>query len=151
MRVLSSTPRPVSDVEATALGVRQVTLEEVFAESDFVSVHTPATPATRHLVNRERLSLMKPSAVLINTARGDVVDEAALADALRARTIAAAGLDVYEREPVVTAELLALENVVLLPHLGSATESTRTAMGMMAVENLERFFSTGKAPDEIKP
>lgn len=150
MPVLGCTPRPLPEAEAASLGVRQVSLEQVFAESDFVSLHVPATPATRHLVNRERLRLMKPTAVLINTARGDIVDEAALADALRTGTIGAAGLDVYEREPVVTAELMALENVVLLPHLGSATESTRTAMGMKAVENLERFFATGQAADEVR-
>lgn len=150
MPVLGCTPRPLPEAEAASLGVRQVSLEQVFAESDFVSLHVPATPATRHLVNRERLRLMKPTAVLINTARGDIVDEAALADALRTGMIGAAGLDVYEREPVVTAELMALENVVLLPHLGSATESTRTAMGMKAVENLERFFATGQAADEVR-
>jgi lactate dehydrogenase-like 2-hydroxyacid dehydrogenase len=151
MRVLGFTPRPLAEAEAAALGVRQVSLGEVFAESDFVSLHAPATPATRHLVNRERLGQMKPTAVLINTARGDLVDEKALAEVLRNCGIAGAGLDVYEREPEVTGALLALENVVLLPHLGSATESTRTAMGMKAVDNLLAFFREGKAPDEVKP
>jgi len=149
MRVLAFTPRPLPDADAAALGVSQVSLEKVFQESDFVSVHTPATPATRHLVSRGRLRLMKPTAVLINTARGDIVDEVALAEALRSGAIAAAGLDVYEGEPVVPAELLALENVVLLPHLGSATESTRTAMGMKAVENLVAFFAGTQVPDPV--
>jgi lactate dehydrogenase-like 2-hydroxyacid dehydrogenase len=151
MSVLACTPRPLPEALAVSRGVRQVSLEQVLGESDFVSLHVPATPATRHLVHRERLRLMKPTAVLINTARGDIVDEAALAEALRTGTIAAAGLDVYEREPAVTAELMTLENVVLLPHLGSATESTRTAMGMKAVENLVAFFREGIAGDEVKP
>ena len=151
MQVLAFTPRPLTEAEARALGVRQVPLATVFAESDFVSLHAPATPATRHLVNRERLGMMKPTAVLINTARGDLVDATALAEALRSRAIAGAGLDVYEREPEVPAALLQLENVVLLPHLGSATESTRTAMGMKAADNLVAFFREGKAPDEVKP
>ena len=149
MRVIGVTPRPLSETEAAALGVRQGSLEQVLAESDFVSLHVPATPATRHLINRERLGLMKSTAVLINTARGDVVDHVALAEALRTGTIAAAGLDVYEREPEVPAALLALENVVLLPHLGSATASTRIAMGMRAVDNLTEFFRKGPAPDEV--
>ena len=93
--------------------------------------------------------MMKPTAVLINTARGDIVDEVALVEALKSGAIAAAGLDVYEGEPVVPAELMALENVVLLPHLGSATESTRTAMGMKAVENLVAFFAGTQVPDPV--
>lgn len=108
----------------------------LLAESDVVSVHVPLTPETRHLVNAEALHRMKPTAVLVNTARGPIVDEAALAEALRAGEIFGAGLDVYEREPQVTEALLDLGNVTLLPHLGSATEETRTAMGLLAVENL---------------
>jgi lactate dehydrogenase-like 2-hydroxyacid dehydrogenase len=149
MEVLGFTPRPLAPADAASLGVRQVTLEEVFQNSDFVSLHAPATPATRHLVHRERLALMKRTAVLINTARGDLVDETALAEALRSRTIAAAGLDVYEREPDVPRSLLELENVVLLPHLGSATESTRTAMGMRAVDNLAAFFRGEQVRDGV--
>jgi lactate dehydrogenase-like 2-hydroxyacid dehydrogenase len=149
MQVLTFTPRPLTEAEALALGVRQVPLAAIFAQSDFVSVHAPATPATRHMVNRERLGTMKPTAVLIKTARGDLVDATALAEALRSRAIAGAGLDVYEGEPEVPASLLALENVVLLPHLGSATESTRTAMGMKATDNLVAFFREGKVPDEV--
>ncbi|HEV2290642.1 MAG TPA: D-glycerate dehydrogenase, partial [Gemmatimonadales bacterium] len=99
------------------LATRRVELDELMATADIVSLHVPATPATRHLIDARRLGLMKPTACLINTARGDVVDEAALAAALRGGRIAGAGLDVYEREPAVSAELLALENVVLLPHL----------------------------------
>lgn len=149
MRVLSYTPRPVPEPEARRLGVEQVSLERVLQESDFVSLHCPATPATRHLINRERLRRMQRSAFLINTARGDIVDETALVEALETGTIAGAGLDVFEREPVVDPRLLAMENVVLLPHLGSATESTRTAMGMKAVDNLEAFFGGGEVRDLV--
>ena len=109
---------------------------QLLAESDVISVHVPLTPATRHLIDAVALRRMKRTAVLVNTARGPIVDEAALADALRAGEIFAAGLDVYEREPEVPEALLDLDNVTLLPHLGSATEETRTAMGLLAVENL---------------
>ena len=109
---------------------------QLLAESDVVSVHVPLTPETRHLIDAEALRRMRPTAVLVNTSRGPIVDEAALAEALRIGEIFAAGLDVYEREPRVTEELLDLDNVTLLPHLGSATEETRTAMGLLAVENL---------------
>ena len=120
-------------------------MDDVVREADFVSLHCPATPETRHLIDARRLHLMKAGAFLINTARGDVVDEQALVEALKARTIAGAALDVYEREPAVSPELRAMENVVLLPHLGSATQETRVAMGMRAIANLEAFFS-GAAP-----
>src|SRR6185437_13499583 len=124
---------------------RRGSIEEVLRESDFVSLHCPATPDTKHLMNAERLAAMRKGAFLINTSRGDVVDEAALVQALRARTIAGAGLDVYEREPSVSRELLGMDNVVLLPHLGSATQETRVAMGNRAVDNLAAFFD-GSAP-----
>ena len=100
-------------------------------------------------MNRERLARMKPGALLINTARGDVVDEAALVEALQNKTIAGAGLDVYEKEPQVSPALLAMENVVLLPHLGSATQETRIAMGMRALENLRLFFSGAPLRDRV--
>jgi glyoxylate reductase len=109
---------------------------QLLAESDVVSVHVPLMPDTRHLIDAEALRRMKRTAVLVNTARGPIVDEAALAEGLRAGEIFAAGLDVYEREPEVPEALLDLDNVTLLPHLGSATEETRTAMGLLAVENL---------------
>jgi len=120
-------------------------VEAVLREADFVSLHTPLTDETRHLMNAERLKQMKPSAILINTARGDVVEEKALIQALKDGTIAAAGLDVYEFEPKVSEELLTLENVVLLPHLGSASRETRVAMGMRVIDNVTAFFA-GKAP-----
>jgi lactate dehydrogenase-like 2-hydroxyacid dehydrogenase len=114
-------------------------LEALLAECDIVSLHAPATPDTQHLINAERLSQMRPGSILINTARGSLVDESALATALRSGHLSAAGLDVHEREPLIAPELLALENVVLLPHLGSATVETRTAMGLRALENAVRW------------
>jgi glyoxylate reductase len=118
------------------LRVEWRSLDELLAQSDVVSVHTPLTPQTRHLFGAEAFGKMKPTAVLVNTARGPIVDETALAEALRNGQIFAAGLDVYEREPEVPEALLGLDNVTLLPHLGSATIETRTAMGLLAVENL---------------
>jgi lactate dehydrogenase-like 2-hydroxyacid dehydrogenase len=150
MRVIFHDPYPPSPQEAAALGAEPVgSLDEVFARADFVSLHCPATPETRHLVNAGRLQQMKKGAFLINTARGDVVDEAALVQALKAGTIAGAGLDVFEREPVVTEDLLAMENVVLLPHLGSATRETRIAMGMRALENLRLYFAGKPLRDKV--
>jgi lactate dehydrogenase-like 2-hydroxyacid dehydrogenase len=150
MKVIFHDPYPPSPQEAAALGAEPVgSLDEVFAKADFVSLHCPATPETRHLVNAERLRQMKPGAYLINTARGDVVDEAALVQALKAGTIKGAGLDVFEKEPVVTDELLTMENVVLLPHLGSATRETRIAMGMRALENLRLFFAGKPLRDKV--
>jgi lactate dehydrogenase-like 2-hydroxyacid dehydrogenase len=150
MRVIFADPYPPSAAEAASLGAEQRnTIEEVLAEADFVSLHCPATPETRHLMNQARLGLMKRSAYLINSARGDVVDEAALEQALKQGTIAGAGLDVFEREPQVTPALTTMENVVLLPHLGSATEETRVAMGMRAFENLQLFFSGAPLRDRV--
>jgi lactate dehydrogenase-like 2-hydroxyacid dehydrogenase len=137
-------------VAAGALGAEpRPTLEAVLAEADFVSLHCPALPETRHLMNAQRFGEMKPSAILINTARGDVVDEAALVAALARGQIAGAGLDVYEREPAVSPELLAMENVVLLPHLGSATLETREAMGRRALENITLFFAGSPLRDRV--
>ena len=150
MKILFQTPRPppgelVAQLNATACG----SVEQLLAEADFVSLHCPGGAATRHLINAERLALMKPSALLINTARGDVVDEAALAVALAERRIAGAGLDVYAAEPEVPAALRDLENVVLLPHLGSATTATRIAMGRRVLANLEAFFAGEAPPDRV--
>ena len=122
-------------------------LETLLEEADFVSLHCPAAPDTRHLIGPRMLARMKPSAFLINTARGDVVDEEALAGALRDGRIAGAGLDVYEREPRVAEALLGMENVVLLPHLGSAARETREAMGLRVLRNLEAFFAGQRPPD----
>jgi lactate dehydrogenase-like 2-hydroxyacid dehydrogenase len=124
-------------------------LDALVADADVVSLHCPGGPETHHLIDAARLARMKSSAVLINTARGPVVDEAALVAALSQRIIAAAGLDVYEEEPRVHAGLLQLENVVLLPHLGSATMETRTAMGMRVAANLDAFFSGQPLRDPV--
>jgi len=146
MRVVFHDPYPPpANVVADLAAEPKATVEDVLREADFVSLHSPATPETRHLMNAERLALMRPTAFLINTARGDIVDEAALVAALERGQIAGAALDVYEKEPHVTPALLTMENVVLLPHLGSATQETRVAMGMRALDNLAAFFA-GSAP-----
>jgi lactate dehydrogenase-like 2-hydroxyacid dehydrogenase len=150
MQVIFHDPFPPAPDVAKALGAEpRNSLEEVLREAHFVSLHCPATPETRHLMNRERLALMRPEAFLINTARGDVVDETALVEALQARRIAGAGLDVYEKEPQVAPALVAMDNVVLLPHLGSATRETRVAMGLRAFENLQLFFSGKPLRDRV--
>jgi glyoxylate reductase len=118
------------------LGARYLELDELLRTSDFISIHTPLTPETTHLIGAEELEKMKPEAVLVNTSRGPVVDESALADALFGRRIFAAGLDVYEEEPEVHPKLLELENVVLAPHIGSASIETRDKMAALAAENL---------------
>ncbi len=148
MPVLFHDPYPPSAEELEPLGATSCgSIEEVLRNSDFVSLHCPATPETRHLIDAERLKQMKRSAILINTARGDVVDEKALIQALKDGTIAGAGLDVYEWEPKVSEELLTIENVVLLPHLGSASRETRVGMGMRVIDNVTAFFE-GKAPGD---
>jgi glyoxylate reductase len=136
MRLLYSSPNRSEEAERD-FGARRVDLDTLLAESDFVSLHTPLNAATRHLIGAAQLARMKPTAVLINTARGPVVDQAALADALRDRRLAAAGLDVFEAEPLPLDDpLLTLDNVVLLPHIGSASIATRTKMAVLAAENL---------------
>lgn len=124
-------------------------IDIVLREADFISLHCPGGEATRNLINAEHLALMKSSAFLINTARGDVVDEDALVEALEAGIIAGAGLDVYANEPRVPQQLLSMENVVLLPHLGSASLETRIAMGMCVVKNLQAHFSGQSVPNSI--
>jgi D-3-phosphoglycerate dehydrogenase len=130
------------------LNARRVGLEILLRESDFVSLHVPLTPETHHLIGVRELSLMKKTAYLINTARGPVVDEKALADALRDKKIAGAGLDVYEEEPKLAPGLRKLDNVVLAPHLGSATTETRRNMSIMAAENLIAGLR-GKTPKNV--
>jgi glyoxylate reductase len=130
---------------------RRDSLNDALALADVVSLHVPATPATRHLIDAEALAAMKPTAVLVNTARGTIVDEAALVDALRSGVIAGAALDVFEFEPSVTPGLLELENVVLTPHLGSATRETREAMGFLAVSALRSLLIEGVMPPNVVP
>ncbi len=134
---------------AAELGARRVELDELLAISDVVSLHCPYGPATHHLIGAEQLVSMKDSAYLINTARGPIVDEAALASALRDGQIAGAGLDVFENEPSVHPGLLELENVALVPHLGSATVETRTAMAMLAADNVLAVLSGERPPAPI--
>jgi len=134
------TPSSLVDEE-----VPRLPLLELLATSDFVSVHVPLRPDTRHLLGARELGAMKPGSVLVNTARGAVIDEAALVTALRDGPLFAAGLDVFEREPEVHPGLLALENVVLLPHIGSADAETRREMAMLAADNVVAFFTTGHA------
>lgn len=146
MPIVAYDPFPPPADTLAELGVTLVnSADDVFAQADMVSIHCPATPENVHLVNADRLGKMKPGAFLINTARGDIVDEAALVEALKAGTIAGAGLDVFEKEPIVTEALLDMENVVLLPHLGSATTEVREAMGFRVFENAKAFFK-GEAP-----
>ena len=150
MNVLAYDPFPPEAGRLRELGVAMVnSLDEILEQSDFVSVHCPATPENRHLINAARLQAMKPEAFLINTARGDIVDEQALVAALNSGQIAGAGLDVFEEEPKVTEELLTMENVILLPHLGSATIETREAMGMRVLENAKAFFADQEPRDRI--
>jgi lactate dehydrogenase-like 2-hydroxyacid dehydrogenase len=149
MRIRYASRTALPPGEAAVLDAERVDLDELFATSDVVAIHCRASAETRHLVNSRLLGSMAPHAVLINTARGDIVDEAALASALGAGRPAAAGLDVYEDEPRVHPELLRLENVVLLPHLGSATVESRLAMGRRALTNLTAFFEGAPLPDEV--
>ena len=137
--------------EEAVLGVAWRELDELLAEADFVSVHTGLSPATRHLIGAERLARMKPTAVLVNTARGPIVDEAALAAALQAGQLGAAGLDVFEREPQVHPGLLELDNVTIVPHLGTATMATRVAMGMAAADNLLAALEGRRPPNLLNP
>jgi glyoxylate reductase len=145
MRIAYAGRRRADAGREAELDATMLDLDELLATADVVSIHTPLSAETRHLIDARRLALMKPTAHLVNTSRGPVVDEAALAAALRDGTIAGAGLDVFEREPAIEPGLLELENAVLIPHLGSATIETRTAMGVLAAENAAAVLA-GKAP-----
>jgi lactate dehydrogenase-like 2-hydroxyacid dehydrogenase len=145
----NSRRRAAPDVEQQTHALFIDSVDELVATCDVISLHCPGGAATHHLINAERLRRMKPGAVLINTARGPVVDEAALVAALAERHIAAAGLDVFEEEPRVHPGLLQLENAVLLPHLGSATLETRTAMGMRVAQNVESWFADRTLRDPV--
>ena len=128
---------------------RATQLEALLGDSDVVSLHCPSTPATRGMINATRLAQMKRGAFLVNTARGDVVVDDAVVGALQSGHLAGAGLDVYRGEPEIDQRYLEFENVVLLPHLGSATVETREAMGMRAIANLTAFFDGKPAPDRV--
>ncbi len=149
MTIAYSNRSPVAEDLATELGCVRVELDELLATSDVVSLHCPYSPDTHHLIGAAELGAMPTTAFLINTARGPVVDEAALANALSSGQIAGAGLDVFENEPTVHADLLRLDNVVLIPHLGSATVETRTAMATLAATNTLAVLRGNPAPNPI--
>jgi glyoxylate reductase len=146
MRVLYCDPRRLPEEEERKLGMVHGSFDEVLSQADFVSLHPQLTPATRHLIDARALSLMKPTAFIVNTSRGPVLDEAALTRALAEKRIAGAGLDVYEHEPKVTPELIAMENVVLTPHLGSAALELREAMAHRVVDNIIALIE-GRRPE----
>jgi glyoxylate reductase len=148
MEVAYNDPSRLAPAEEKRYQARYLPLRELLSLSDFVTVHTTLTPETTHLISRDELALMKKEAILVNVARGPVVDEEALAEALEKRTIWAAGLDVYEREPEIEERLLCLDNIVLLPHIGSATFETRIRMATMAAKNLVQGLR-GEKPDNL--
>ena len=150
MKILFYAPsQPAQNIIDDLQATRCETVEELLAEANFVSLHCPGGEATRHLINEQRLKLMRPSAHLINTARGDVVDSKALIKALTEGWIAGAGLDVFEGEPTIDPGFLELDNVALLPHLGSATEETRVAMGNRVLANIAAFFAGEEPGDRV--
>lgn len=151
MRILYHNRQRLSAAEEAEYHATYLPLDELLQQADFVSLHTPYTPATHHLIDERALSLMKSDAMLINTARGPIVDEKALVKALQNKTIAGAGLDVFEHEPAVEPELLSMENVVLLPHIASASLPTRTLMATMASQNIAAHARGERPPNILNP
>ena len=151
MRILYHSRRRAPEALERESGARYVDRDTLLAESDFLSLHVPLTAETRGMLSASELALMKPAAYLINTARGKVVEEEALVQTLKDRKIAGAGLDVFEREPRVHPELLALPNVVLAPHIGSATGETRLKMALLAAENLLAALDGERPPNLVNP
>ncbi|MCY4595353.1 MAG: D-glycerate dehydrogenase [Bryobacterales bacterium] len=151
MRVLYYDPLRQSEDLERELGIEYVSKDELLAQADFLSLHCALTAETHHLIGADELSAMKPTSVLVNTSRGPVVDEAALADALEAGVIAAAGLDVFEHEPEVHPKLLRLENALIVPHIASASVATRTRMCVMAAENVVAGLSGHRPPNIVNP
>jgi glyoxylate reductase len=151
MQVLYCTPRRKPEEEERAAGLTYASLENLLSESDFVSIHSPLNKETRHQIGARELKLMKPTAYLINTARGALVDEAALARALARKQIAGAGLDVFEHEPKVGKDLQALSNVVLTPHVGSATVEVREDMANIVVDNILAYLGGRRPPNCVNP
>ncbi len=150
MKIVYYKPSPAEQPIVDKLkATRSNSIEELVQTADFVSLHCPGDKSTRHLMNQKMLNLMKPTAHLINTARGDVIDTQALITTLKNKQIAGAGLDVFENEPNIDEGLLQLDNVSLLPHLGSATITTRTAMGEKVINNLDAFFMDKPLPDQV--
>ena len=150
MRVLYTDVVRNEEIEKE-VGAKKVELDELLRESDFVTLHVPLMPSTRHLIGERELKLMKKTAYLINTSRGPVVDERALVEALRKGEIAGAGLDVYENEPELSPGLAELDNVVLTPHIASASVETRTRMATLAAENIIAFFEGKRPPTIVNP
>ncbi len=138
-------------IEAELEATYWETIEQMLPRVDIISINCPSTPATHHLLNKERLSLLSPHSYLVNTGRGDVIDEIALIELLKENKIAGAGLDVYEHEPVVSSALIDLPNVVLLPHIGSATIEGRHAMGDKVIINIQTFLDGHTPPDRVVP
>jgi glyoxylate reductase len=151
MRVLYYDPLPLPPDAERELNAARVDLGRLLAESDFVSVHVPLTQETHHLLSTPQFGQMKTSAILINTSRGPVIDEAALVEALKAKKIAGAGLDVYEREPAVHPGLVSNPSVVLAPHIASATVRTRSEMSAMAARNMATAVRGGRPPNLLNP
>jgi len=151
MRVIYHDARRAPEAVEKELGLELVSAERLLREADFVSLHVPLMPETRHLIGARELRMMKPTAILVNTSRGPVVDEPALAEALERHVIAGAGLDVYENEPRVDPLLLKLENVVLAPHIASASVDTRRKMSMMAAENAVAGMEGRRPPNLLNP
>ncbi len=150
MRLLYWSPRRKPDVEKE-LGLEHRSLDQLMAESDFISVHAPLNPETRHMIGDRQFGLMKPTAFLINAARGPIVEEAALVRALAARRIAGAGLDVHEHEPQVAPELLKMSNIVVTPHLGSAVAELREKMAHVVVDNVLALLEGRQPPNCYNP
>jgi glyoxylate reductase len=151
MRVLYWTPRRKPESVEREAGLIFVPFEQLLAESDFVSLHQPLNATTRHQIGARELGLMKKTAFLINTARGPIVDEAALVRALKGKKIAGAGLDVFEHEPRVSPELKTMKNVVIVPHLGSATTEVREEMAGIVVDNILALIEGRKPPNIVNP
>ena len=151
MRVLYYDPQPLPREAEEQLGATRADLNRLIAESDFISVHVPLTQETHHLLSAPQFNAMKRTAILVNTSRGPVVDEAALVEALRAQKLAGAGLDVYEREPAVHPQLIPMPNVVLAPHIASATVRTRSEMSAMAARNMATAVRGGRPPNLLNP
>jgi len=151
MRVLYWTPRRKSEAEEREAGLTYVELDDLLRQSDFVSLHSPLNATTRHQIGARQLGLMKRTAYIVNTARGPIIDEKALVKALKGKKIAGAGLDVFEFEPKVSAELKAMKNVVLEPHLGSATPEVREAMANIVVDNIEALLAGRRPPNCVNP
>jgi glyoxylate reductase len=151
MRVLYYDPQPLPREAEEQLGATRVDLNRLIAESDFISIHVPLTQETHHLFSTAQFNAMKRNAILVNTSRGPVVDEAALVEALRSGKLAGAGLDVYEREPAVHPHLVPMPNVVLAPHIASATVRTRSEMSAMAARNMATAVRGGRPPNLLNP